>query len=532
MRNGNRFDRRVFLRGAAGAVLAVPAMRSLWPGRAAAQAITPPKRLIVVVNDHGRTIGGISMGDTTSDPMLGDLWSPGNKTGPLPSNATASTPNTLPPSTLLAPLAPIVNEIVTFDGIDNIVRQASTDAQNHSCGHWPASDTFLTCQLPSADGQTLTAPSVDFVAGQYLRANASMKESWVVYADETDINGDANGYFTATQGSGAWIANGSYPGGNPAEAITSLFANYGSSGPPPPPSFQQTLIQRRRSILDAVLPEFTSLRSRLNSEDQATLDAHAQFIQSLEASMGADGGTQAAASCSPPNPNTVPNYQTGNWGSSGTDNLTCPIAINAVVQAIACDTARSFGFDFENNDGPTWDFIHFPGANPFLTNNWHNYIHGHAGVQSPTDPLVLTYQWRASMFTQLVQSLANTQDVDGSRLLDNTLVVWVSPLGYGTHTCFNIPVIMAGLKSAFPKGQGRHVVCARNSLGDLWTEALSMLGVPGYGFGAGQMPYGITGTLGNYPAAASTSNGPYNAATGYPGYINAGTPLHSGPLDI
>src|SRR5579864_5852917 len=107
------------------------------------------------------------------------------------------------------------------------------------------------------------------------------------------------------------------------------------------------------------------------------------------------------------------------------------------------------------------------------------------------------------MFTLLVQSLAKTQDLDGSRMLDNTLIVWVSPLGYGNHQTFNIPVVLAGgknLPGAFPKGQGRHVVCAnRNSLGDLWAQVLRM-------FGGSDMTYGATGTLQSY--AGSTNPGP------------------------
>src|SRR5205823_3123215 len=41
-------SRRFFLRGAGGALLAMPLLESLLPRTAGAQAVTPPKRLIVV----------------------------------------------------------------------------------------------------------------------------------------------------------------------------------------------------------------------------------------------------------------------------------------------------------------------------------------------------------------------------------------------------------------------------------------------------------------------------------------------------
>ncbi|HEX7671875.1 MAG TPA: hypothetical protein VF395_19910, partial [Polyangiaceae bacterium] len=46
--NAPQLSRRLFLRGAAGAVLALPFLESLLPREAAAQAVTAPKRLIVL----------------------------------------------------------------------------------------------------------------------------------------------------------------------------------------------------------------------------------------------------------------------------------------------------------------------------------------------------------------------------------------------------------------------------------------------------------------------------------------------------
>ena len=43
--------------------------------------------------------------------------------------------------------------------------------------------------------------------------------------------------------------------------------------------------------------------------------------------------------------------------------------------------------------------------------------------------IVTGFQSDARKFTELVQRLAEIQDVDGSRLLDNTLVVWASDMG-------------------------------------------------------------------------------------------------------
>src|SRR5206468_8406504 len=94
------------------------------------------------------------------------------------------------------------------------------------------------------------------------------------------------------------------------------------------------------------------------------------------------------------------------------------------------------------------------------------------------------------MFTAIVQRLAaETDPIDNTPLLDSTLVVWVSDIAYANHTNYNAPVVLAGLKSAFPKGQGRHVVHSRRTLGDLYAHVQRLLGFS-------DMTYGLTGTLG------------------------------------
>jgi hypothetical protein len=202
--------------------------------------------------------------------------------------------------------------------------------------------------------------------------------------------------------------------------------------------------------------------------------------------------------------------------------------INVMVQAMACDITRCAGFNFEYDDAPSFPWL-FNNNSPFTSTDWHADIHG----QQPSQAALNTgFQYYPQMFTLLVQALANMQDIDGSRMLDNTLVVWVSALGYGSsHQCFNIPIVLAGgknLPGAFPKGQGRHLVCNRNSLGDLWAQVLRMLG-------GNDMTYGATGTLQSY--ANSTNPGPsceqpFCAEYGAPGYIQGDTPLHSGPIDL
>src|SRR5581483_3213629 len=71
MSQPNRFDRRKFLTGMGGAVLALPMLQELCARGAYGQSATPPKRLLIIYHQDGRLAGdGLSSGG-----MLNDWWS-------------------------------------------------------------------------------------------------------------------------------------------------------------------------------------------------------------------------------------------------------------------------------------------------------------------------------------------------------------------------------------------------------------------------------------------------------------------------
>jgi hypothetical protein len=48
------------------------------------------------------------------------------------------------------------------------------------------------------------------------------------------------------------------------------------------------------------------------------------------------------------------------------------------------------------------------------------------------------------VFTKLLDALANMPDVDGRRLLDNTVVLWAGELALGSHDLHNCHWLLAG----------------------------------------------------------------------------------------
>jgi hypothetical protein len=498
-----RIDRRRFLVGSGGALLALPMLEAFAPRTAFAQTAAAPKRLVVVFHPHGHVVG----------PGSNENWSPRATTGPLPPVGTA-------PSIALANLAPINNEIVTVSNIDNIVRHASGDAD----GHASASATCMTCVVPN--GGTAKGPSIDYVAGLRLRSSAAQKMAIVIpgQAAPFDNSVTQNDVFLGPNGT-----PGNYQAIDPVQLIQDLFASVQVGPPPPPPptpTLRDRLTSRRGSILDAVAMGFTSLRATLNAADQARLDQHAQFIRDTELRYPTvpPPAPPTPSSCAPPSTSSVPNYDWPNFRKGEHDDVFAQTQIETLVQALACDVTRTASLFFWASGDPGFVTEFAPATSPYIAGNWHASVHGDGSPNDPS-PASLTkgFGFYSKYFTKLIQRLAAIQDVDGNRLLDNTLVVWVSDLGYGSgHYCYNYPVVLAGMKAAFPKGQGRHVVGQVNSLGDLYAQVLRMLG-------GTDTTFGSTGTL---SSAVGSSSFDFLAQMGRPGLINKDTPLHFGALDL
>jgi hypothetical protein len=313
----------------------------------------------------------------------------------------------------------------------------------------------------------------------------------------------------------------------------------------------------RKSQLDGVLDNFNSLRGRVNASDRARLDAHAEFVRNLErglagggcgttgggagtgggaatgggagggATGGGMGGGVTPSTCQRPSEANVPSNLDGSGSAylrGEKDAQMMPAIVENIVQAFACDVTRVVSLMFHEANDPIFP-TQFTGTSPFLNANWHGVIHGtprlyeDAASQGRAQNLSASYGHYANTFATLVQRMASFIEPDGSRMLDNTLVLWVSEMGYGSvHTVSNLPVVLAGLRSAFPLGLGRHVVQSRRSTGDLLAHVMRL-------YGGTDLTFGETGTLGSNGAV-------YGADLGWSGYVNASTPLHSGPLNL
>lgn len=509
MRKSQMIDRRRFLLGAAGGMLALPMLEAHTPRVAYGQSAAPPKRVVFVVHSNGRPVGG---GFKKDGAPVEDAWAPLTKTGAFPATGDLSP--------LLAALGSNRNEIVTINGVDNLVRHACNDED----GHVSSTRTCMTC-VPMSGAKGAGGPSIDYVAGLRLRASAAQRSALVFpagpYAEED-----------AYEGVQLWGVNGTEPAlinSNPAKALTNLF---GSTAPTTPPATAKTLhdrlVARRGSMLDSVAKSYDALGKTVSASDRDKLAQHATFIRSLETRFGTTSGPiSLAQGCGKPDASMIPSYKAEETSRGNIDGKITPFQIENLVMSLACDITRTATLHFPRFDDPTFQ-SEFSGASPLGGDqNWHGSVHGSdlLGNQNVA-VLIQAYQYFGKMFNLLLTRLGQVKDADGSRLLDNTLVVWVSDLGYGAiHANWNVPVVLAGMKSAFSKGQGRHLQSERRSLGDLYAQVLRMVG-------GTDMTFGSTGTLGDLLKKQSMSGAAATDTAIDKAYVGSALKLHLGALDL
>jgi hypothetical protein len=474
-----RLDRRRFLVGAGGAALALPLLEALWPSRVRANAISPPRRFVLITHGQGAPF---------------ERWAP-PAPGPLPASG--------PISAILEPLSHHRDRLLLVSGVDNAVRYSVNDFD----GHGPANTTLLTANHPMA------GPSIDFVVGQRIGAGTE-RPSVLIQASPDDSASlyhysSVAGTVQATQALS----------GNPLWAAQALFTNLRAPNPILLPSRRERLQAQRQGILGAVRSELAQLRRRLPAEDRERLDVHVEHIRAIEARSGPPVPRPENSSCRRPDFGAIPDLVPNGPNHGDRDDASTPAQVDNLVRALACDITRVASLQFGVSHGPRfpWLFGGDPQAVSAGYGDWHDMIHqawtNDQGSPSPLSRIVTGFKFYSESVARLLDGLAAAIDLDGRPLLDSTLVLWISDFGDASvHRTTNLPVVMAGLGSAFQKGRYLDLRATRPTTGDLYAQVLRLLG-------SDDQTFGRTGTI-----EASYADPTDTFVRGYP--------LHRGPLPL
>lgn len=216
----------------------------------------------------------------------------------------------------------------------------------------------------------------------------------------------------------------------------------------------------KRSVLDGVMDDITTLKGTVSSADQIRLDQHFEGIRSIEKQLAAlQLDPPDLAACSYPN---TPNVE-----YEAVEGLKPYKEMNAafatiIAHALVCDQTRVFTNSFS---GAVQNSALFPG----FDESHHSLTH----FESDPQPLVHDCTvFCVEAFEAQISALAALPEGDGS-LLDHMLVMGTSDCAEGKiHSGNDFPIVLAGSAD----GRLKTDIHWRSNSGDLATRVPLTIG--------------------------------------------------------
>lgn len=316
-------------------------------------------------------------------------------------------------------------------------------------------DQLLLSQIPGLQGAAF--PSIQLTAS----------------TESSDQNNDLHCLRVTSYAKGAngALPRALWPEVSPAAAFKNYFAA-GAVGTTPADAARAAA--QNKSVLDFALGGLNDLQTRVPASQLPKVQAHLDAIRELEKNLSAAAGamctppTLAGGPFSPSPPMFSGGSSQGGVTSVGKlDSETFPIwkQHRQIIKTLfQCDLTRvlSFTFGYGNsgihfgngvlNDPALSDKYKTPEGKTIGDPNGHHDV-SHLLNGNSSDAHYIIDKYYCDRTAELLADLAATPDVDGSSVLENTLVVFWSEVSEGSnHGIVDMPVVLFGGK--FLKLQG------------------------------------------------------------------------------
>ena len=230
-------------------------------------------------------------------------------------------------------------------------------------------------------------------------------------------------------------------------------------------------IGARRSVLDAVMGQFSRLRPRLGANDRRRLDQHFESIRSLERRLAAEPVTCAV----PDEPDTYPDR-------NGQEQIEAKneVMSDLVALALACDLTRVFSVQFSTCGSGV--IVHAAGA----TDGLHRTTHDEPMSGNPgTQPIVhAAVRYTMAQLATFLDKLDQTPMGAGT-LLDHSAIACTTEHTDGRlHRYEDFPFLIAGLGGGRLRGDVHHRGSGNESITKAGLTALRGAGLPIANFGS------------------------------------------------
>jgi len=367
------------------------------------------------------------------------------------------------PGSILAPFAGVWNHAVAVRGVDVRPSNGSTGGSHEAGLVTIMTGANLGATYRTNDDYRSTAESLD----QTLLKKAAILKGTRIGSIQAGAHGDQDGgnEIPNTTLSYAGAAQPMYPVLKPQEIYQRAFSTLMPGGTSPESILALEKARRaKQSVLDFIAWDLERARKQFPTGMKGDLDSHAAAIRELETQL--DSSLNAAknnvATCTPPG--SVAGDPGGDYNNMA---KIADAHFRIILAAFRCDITRVVTFQWAT--GATR--VPF---GPLGTNNHHSTSHeNNRGVLAKVD------RWFSEKTAPFIQSLVDTPDLGGGKLIDNTLVWYVNEIAEGwNHSFNNYPFLFFGGDGVGLKSRGRVLDVSNkgHTSNDLWTAIAPVFG--------------------------------------------------------
>ncbi len=359
---------------------------------------------------------------------------------------------------VLKPFAPFREQLLVLTHLNN------GDAESVS-GHVGGSTMFLTGTEPNKSLSEIHANvSVDQVFARELGRETQLGSLQVCIENAAELAGQSSGgYSSAYTNTVSW-SSPTTPlpmEHRPREIFERLFGDGGTD-----PEARMSRIRRQKSILDFVKADVERVRKQLGHVDSLKLDEFSDALRDVEYRVQK---AEAKVDMELPEierPVGIPEHE---------EHIR--LMYDLLLVAFQTDTTRVFTYMIAR------EYSEIVYTNLGHTDPYHPLTH-HRGNPVRKQQAGDIDVYHAQLFAEFLTKMQETIEIDGSSLLDNSMLVYGAGLGDGDiHSQWNVPVALLGGGGGRIKG-GRHLVFEEGTpLSNLHVAMLNKAGIPTDNFG-------------------------------------------------
>ena len=438
-------NRRRFLRGSCVA-LALPALTSL-PNRTAFSQ-TAGKALATTPSGAPLRMAFMSIPNGVQQ----DNWFPKGEDTQFEFNRT------------MEPLQSIKQQVQVLGGLDHENATAGNDGAGD---HARAGATFLTgARARKTAGKDIhVGVSVDQVAAHHY-GHLTRFPSLELSCDAIRNSGSCDsGYACAYQYNLSWSSPATpvTPEPNPRLVFERMF---GAGQPGERRRNLELRQQSNRSVLDFVMEDAGDLKRQLGRADARKLDEYIEGVRTLEKSIQSSERFSQTPDPDQATPTGIP--------PDFAQHI--DMMFDLMSLAFQTDTTRIatllIAYDGSNRTFPDLGI-----------GEGHHYLTHNQREAELAEKVAKIDQFYVSRYARFLKKMADTPDVDGKSILDNSLIVYGGAIADGNrHTHANLPVILAG-SAGGQLPTGRYLRAPSQPMSNLFVEMLNIAGVPTEKFG-------------------------------------------------